>query len=302
MPNIPLDILISPDNGQPLEWKNGGLRVAGNGLAYKVEAGVPVLLPQNAREVSTQAEQHQRLGSRFFYVEHYQVDAEVFDYFQDYEDEGANHEIRRLHETIISEVPDAAASILDVGCGNAWVAGYFCPKGKTVCSMDISTRNPQRAIEKYPFGHHYAVVADAYRLPFREGAFDCIIASEIIEHVPDPGAFIGSLLKVLRPGGQLIITTPYNEKLQYSLCIHCNRPTPQHAHIHSFTMKKMLALTPGELVAGKRIYTFGNKALIRLRMHVFLKYLPFTVWRIVDKLSNRLVRKPSRIMYAIIRR
>lgn len=301
MLKIPTGILISPDNGQPLEWKNGRLQAAGNGPAYEVEGGVPVLLPQHARETTAQAEQHERFGSRFFYVDHYQADAELFDYFQDFEDGGALHETRRLHEAIVSEVPAGTGFILDAGCGNAWVARHFCPRGVKACSMDISTVNPQRALEKYPYDNHYGIVADAYRLPFREGVFDCIIASEIIEHVPDPGAFIGSLLPVLKPGGRLIITTPYDEKIQYYLCIHCNRPTPQHAHIHSFTMKKLLALTPPERVAGRRIYTFGNKALIRLKAHVFLKYLPFRAWRLLDRLANRIIRKPSRIMYVLER-
>ena len=75
----------------------------------------------------------------------------------------------------------------------------------------------------------------------------------------------------------------------------------QHAHIHSFTMKKMLALTPMEQVASRHIYTFGNKALILLRMHVFLKYLPFRLWRLLDKLANKLIRKPSRILYILAR-
>ena len=298
---IPTDILISPDNGQPLEWENGRLQTAGGGQAYEVVGSVPVLLPQNARETSAQAEQHERFDSRFFYVDHYQADAELFDYFEDFENGATIHEMRRLHETIISEVPKNTASILDVGCGKAWVAQYFCPKEVRVCSMDISTVNPKRAVERYPYDNHFGVVADAYHLPFREGAFDCIIASEIIEHVPDPGIFIGSLLRVLRPGGKLIITTPYNENIQYYLCIHCNRPTPQHAHIHSFTMKKMLALTPMEQVASRHIYTFGNKALILLRMHVFLKYLPFRLWRLLDKLANKLIKKPSRILYILAR-
>ena len=302
MSKIPIEMLISPDNGQPLEWKNDKRQANGNGFAYEVQGGVPVLLPQNARETSTQSGQHERFDSRFFYVDHYQADAELFDYFEDYENGASIHEMRRLYETIISEIPKGTASVLDVGCGKGWVAQRLCPAGISVCSMDISTINPQRAVERYPYDNHYAVVADAYNLPFRDGAFDCIIASEIIEHVPDPGAFIGNLLRVLRPGGQLLITTPYNEKIQYSLCIHCNRPTPLSAHIHSFTLKKMLALTPMERVAGHHIYTFGNKALIRLRMHAFLKYLPFRLWRMADRLANNVIRKPTRILYAVIRK
>ena len=159
--------------------------------------------------------------------------------------------------------------------------------------------NPQRALEGYPFPNHYGLVADAYRLPLREGSFDCIIACEIIEHLADPAAFMASLMRVLKPGGQLIITTPYNERIQHSLCIHCNRPTPHHAHLHSFTIKKMQALAPDELAAAQRSYAFGNKALIRLKAHVLLKHLPFPLWRGLDRLANRVIRHPSRILFKL---
>lgn len=296
-----LGLLLSPDNGQPLEWAGESLQTADGTFSYEVTGGVPVMLPRQAREAFRLAEQHERFGSRFFYVDHYQADAELFDYFQDFEDGAALHETRRLHETIISEVPKGTASILDVGCGKGWVAQHFCPQGIAVCSMDISTVNPQRAVERYPFDKHFGLVADAYNLPFRDGVFDCIIASEIIEHVPAPAEFMASLMRVLRPGGQLIITTPYDEKIQYYLCIHCNRPTPQHAHIHSFTMKKLLALAPMSMARAHRIYTFGNKALIRLRTHVLLRLLPFPLWRLADGLANRLIQKPSRILFRLER-
>jgi 2-polyprenyl-3-methyl-5-hydroxy-6-metoxy-1,4-benzoquinol methylase len=299
IPPAQLGLLISPDNGQPLELSQGQLRAQGGGPRYAIEGKLPILLPQQAREAFRHAEQHERFGSRFFYVDHYQVDAEFFDYFEDFEDGASRHEMRRLHETIISEVPRQAASILDVGCGKAWVAEHFCPRGVAVHSMDISTVNPQRALERYPYDNHYGVVADAYRLPFRPGSFDCIIACEIIEHVPDPAEFMASLMQVLKPGGQLIITTPYNERIQHSLCVHCNRPTPHHAHLHSFTLKKMLALAPLEMAARHRSYAFGSKALIKLKTHLLLKYLPFPLWRLLDRMANGLVRLPSRILFKL---
>lgn len=302
IPPAQLRLLISPDDGQPLELAEGKLRAQDGGFGYEIDGKLPILLPQQAREGFRRAEQHERFGSRFFYVDHYQVDAEFFDYFEDFEDGASRHEMRRLHETIISEVPRQAGSILDVGCGQAWVAQYFCPRGVAVHSMDISTVNPLRALERYPYDNHYGVVADAYRLPFRPDSFDCIIACEIIEHVPDPAEFMASLMRVLKPGGQLIITTPHNERIQHSLCIHCNRPTPHHAHLHSFTIKKMQFLAPGELVAAQRCYAFGNKALIKLKTHVLLKYLPFPLWRWLDRLANGLVRLPSRILFKLERR
>ena len=77
----------------------------------------------------------------FNYIDHYKKDAVEFDYFE--ERKGATaHDERRVREYIISKIPKKVNSILDVGCGNGWVAKEFLPKGKQVYSLDISVTNP----------------------------------------------------------------------------------------------------------------------------------------------------------------
>jgi SAM-dependent methyltransferase len=53
-----------------------------------------------------------------------------------------------------------------------------------------------------------AVKGDALDLPFADGTFDCVIASEILEHVPEDDKAIAELVRVLKPGGALAITVP----------------------------------------------------------------------------------------------
>ena len=293
-----LNLLTSPDNYSDLmlQFNSQQLVSTKEEYTYAIQDGVPILLQKEAAQQFATTEQHNKLKTQFFYIEHYQADAEVFDYFEEYESAATIHEIQRLHQTIIAEVPKKTTSILDVGCGNAWVAQHFCPKGVLVCSFDIALANTQKALKKYPFANHFAVVGDAFNLPFKPNSFDCIIASEIIEHVPSPEQFIASLLGVLKPSGSLIITTPYNEKLNYSLCIHCNRPTPQHAHIHSFTKAKLSNFIPQKSFSSKKIYTFGNKALIKLRTHILLRFFNQTMWKWTDKIANKLLYKPTRIL------
>jgi 2-polyprenyl-3-methyl-5-hydroxy-6-metoxy-1,4-benzoquinol methylase len=50
--------------------------------------------------------------------------------------------------------------------------------------------------------------SDALEMPVQDGAADAIIATAIIEHVPDPDAMLRECARMLRPGGLLIITTP----------------------------------------------------------------------------------------------
>ncbi|WP_197379634.1 class I SAM-dependent methyltransferase [Mycolicibacterium mengxianglii] len=53
-----------------------------------------------------------------------------------------------------------------------------------------------------------AVAGDALALPYADGTFDVVIASEILEHVPQDEAAIAELVRVLKDGGTLAVTVP----------------------------------------------------------------------------------------------
>lgn len=231
----------------------------------------------------------------FNYIEHYQKDAIEFDYFE--ERKGATkHDERRVKEYIISKVPKDVSSILDVGCGSGWVAEHYIKKLIKVHSLDISITNPSKAMQHYPGQKHFGVVADSFRLPFVDNSFDCVIASEIIEHVVNPVEFIKEVFRVVKKGGRLIITTPYKEKLIYYLCVHCNKKTPVHAHLHSFDEKMLEGYYKGDDLENFKYETFGNKLLIFLRTYVVLKFLPFWLWKIKDRIANLIYNNPIHII------
>ncbi len=262
---------------------------------YVVTDNVPVFLPEDKQTLETKAEIHQKLNTSFNYIDHYEKDAYASDYFAE-RDKGTEHSDKRVRETIATQISGKKGIILDVGCGKAWVAESFCPQGYEVISMDISLLNTSKALKLHPFEKHHAVVADAFSLPFKENSFDYIIASEIIEHVYNPATFVKNLFQVLKPGGKLIVTTPYKEKIQYSLCIHCNNPTPIHAHLHSFDENSLKLLYSGKDLNSISYQTFINKILIHLRLHVLLKHLNYKIWKLCDRAVNLFYNAPLRIM------
>ncbi|MEL7221744.1 MAG: methyltransferase domain-containing protein, partial [Bacteroidota bacterium] len=272
---------ISPLNGQELQWdkEKQALISADQQESYPLQDGVYYLLPKSTLHTDE---------ATFDYQDHYQKDAEIFDYFKAWEDPAAVHENQRLHEMILTQAPAKVSRVLDVGCGSAWVARYFQDKEVAVFSMDISSVNPRKAVVLYPFDKHYGIHADVFHLPFKTGTFDYIIASEIIEHVPDPAAFVRCLLPILAPGGKLVVTTPHDEKRAYSLCIHCNQPTPHHAHLHSFTAESIRELLPANVRPAATTTTFMNKLLLHGRTHPLLSKFGFGLWKWVDKLANLL--------------
>jgi ubiquinone/menaquinone biosynthesis C-methylase UbiE len=52
------------------------------------------------------------------------------------------------------------------------------------------------------------VRADAVGLPFRDRAFDAVVASQLVERVPPGGHALTEMARVLRPGGRLVVATP----------------------------------------------------------------------------------------------
>lgn len=289
-----LEKLVCPDYKHPLlflTWQNQ-LFCKECEKHFEIINSIPVLLPATLISGTNK--------DNFDYLSHYSKDATEFDYFE--ERHGATYDDeRRVHEYISHNVPGSTVDILDVGCGRAWVARDFLQKRINVCSLDISIENPAKAIARYPAETHSGIVADAFFLPFKDGSFDCIVASEIIEHVVDPAGFVKELFKCLKPGGELIITTPYKEVLQYSLCIHCNQKTPHNAHLHSFDEKKLEALLINNGLFSFSFKTFGNKILLHLRTYVLLKFLPFQIWKMFDKLCNLIYNRPAHILVKYIK-
>ena len=262
---------------------------------FPVKNGIPQLLPPQDKKDIPESECHHRYGTSFNYIDHYQKDALVYDYFAG-RDSVTEHSDRRLREYVASHITKKHGVILDVGCGSAWVAQMFCSKRYEVVSLDISYKNTSEALKRYPSENHAAVVADVYSLPFKDNSFDYIIASEIIEHVAAPDIFIMNLFRVLAPGGALLVTTPFKEKLEYSLCIHCNKPTPHNAHLHSFDEVILESLYSGKDLESFHFETFNNKILAFLRMHIILKHFPFKIWKIIDRLMNYIYNAPLRIL------
>ena len=300
MKDFLLEILSDPVTGEALIYDKEKkiLHTKRNESVYKIVDEVPLILIENSIPVSSPL--HQNVNTGFNYAHHYQKDSEEYDYFSNNEISATKIEIKRLHETIIKSVPGNASLIMDVGCGNGWLAGYFLRKNRKVISMDISTINPAKALQKYPGENHAALVADVFHLPAKNNSIDCIVASEIMEHVHDPKLFVQILVAKLKPGGKLIITTPYNEKIEYYLCVHCNLPTPKNAHLHSFNEKNIGAFIDGNNVKWTT-KAIANRLLIRTRLNVLFRFLPTDLWNIFDALMNKIIKSPTRFIIEIIK-
>ncbi|MBI5741583.1 MAG: methyltransferase domain-containing protein [Nitrospirae bacterium] len=97
--------------------------------------------------------------------------------------------------------------VLDIGSADGKLGAYIA--GQTVC-FDISLTCLKTARGK----GLTAVAGKAEVLPFKR-VFDIVVLSNILEHVPDPGAVIRHVEYVLKPGGRLYVVVPYKEDLSW---------------------------------------------------------------------------------------
>lgn len=91
----------------------------------------------------------------------------------------------------------ATGTLLDVGCGHRPYEPV-APPGVRWIGMDTKASDRSGA----------DAWALAGALPFRDGAFDTVLCTQVLEHVEDPGAAVAEMVRVLRPGGKLIVTVP----------------------------------------------------------------------------------------------
>jgi ubiquinone biosynthesis O-methyltransferase len=101
-----------------------------------------------------------------------------------------------------------ATRVLDVGCGNgSQVAIPLARLGHHVVGIDTDERSITQAhqyADALPNAHFYQHEVRQVR----EGKFDCVILSEVLEHVPDPAKLLRESLVHLRPDGIAIVTVP----------------------------------------------------------------------------------------------
>ena len=97
--------------------------------------------------------------------------------------------------------PDA---VLDVATGSGVVAEAAAARGAAVVGLDFSAEQLRRAAAAHP--QIAFEVGDAGALPFEADRFDVVVSSFGVPHFPDPEAFFGESVRVLRPGGRFAFT------------------------------------------------------------------------------------------------
>lgn len=155
-----------------------------------------------------------------------------------------------------------AGRVLDAGCGSSLIIQSL----NNAVGMDIS-------MGKLRFLRRYGIPllrGSAFALPFKDNSFDCLISSQVIEHIPYEEPLFSEMRRVLRPGGTLIIGTPDYDTLGwrviepiYGLLMPGGY---RDEHITHYTCQSLTdILTRQGFTLEERAYIAGSEMIMRLR-------------------------------------
>ena len=112
---------------------------------------------------------------------------------------------RRLADALVSAAgrPLAGRSVLDLGAGTGVASEVLAQAGARPVALDLALEMlAHRRAERPP-----SVCGDARALPFRDSAFDAVVAAFSLNHVPDLEVAVAEAHRVIRPGGLLLAST-----------------------------------------------------------------------------------------------
>lgn len=161
------------------------------------------------------------------------------------------------------------ARVLDLGCGAGRHArGTRRLPGVAAVALDLGAQEVRdtaaalRESDALAFeaggsapeaGPWLAVRGSAYGLPFAAGAFDCVIASEVLEHLHQDADALAEIARVLKPGGSLAVSVPREgpERVCWMLSTAYHDVPGGHVRIYEQAGLRALLAAAGYRVVGQ---------------------------------------------------
>lgn len=174
---------------------------------------------------------------------------------------GLKREADRLRFMTLSGEP--VGRLLDVGCGGGRLLNRMKKRGWTVEGTDFDEQATGKVTARYGIKTH---VGDLAQCNLPSASFDVITMSQAIEHLYDPLATLRECLRILKPGGLLVMTTPNALSLGAAEFGAYWRgwEAPRHLHIFSVDSLRRLTQRAGFEVAEASTYSAGSAVVYRV--------------------------------------
>lgn len=174
---------------------------------------------------------------------------------------GLKREADSLRFMTLSGEP--AGRLLDVGCGGGRFLNRMKKRGWQVEGTDFDEQATKKVTSRYGIRTH---VGDLTECSLPADSFDAITLSQAIEHLYDPLATLRECLRILKPGGLLVMTTPNAQSLGAAEFGASWRGWEAPRHLHLFTVESLQQLTQraGFDVVDANTYSAGSAVVYRV--------------------------------------
>ncbi|QQS35707.1 MAG: class I SAM-dependent methyltransferase [Ignavibacteriales bacterium] len=182
-----------------------------------------------------------------------------------------------------------SGTILDLGCGMQPYRKYYESRFSKIITADVENRSGKTD-----------VMLTSEILPFENEQFDLVLFTEVIEHIPDPFTAIREVSRILKPGGTLLITWPFNYPM--------HEIPNDHFRYTEFQMERLLKNNEINIIRLKRrgnswsiLHTIGFQ--YGLNISEFLIRIPIVgkIFIPVSWLIKKLLEFSNKIHYLIVK-
>ena len=158
---------------------------------------------------------------------------------------------------------EPVGKLLDVGCGGGRFLNRMKKRGWQVEGIDFDEQATKKATSRYGVKTHSG---DLTQCALPANSFDVITMSQTIEHLYDPNAVLIESLRILKPGGLLVMTTPNVKSLGASEFGAFWRGWEAPRHLHLFSVESLQRLTQraGFEAIEARTYSAGSAVVYRV--------------------------------------
>jgi len=116
-----------------------------------------------------------------------------------------------------SHVPPGARRVLDVGCGDGFLAARLAPRVPDVVALDIDAPVLQRAQARFPDAPVQWLDGDIMTTELPPAGFDAVVSNAALHHLPDTDVTLRRLASLVAPGGTLAVVTFVRPSLRNAL-------------------------------------------------------------------------------------
>ncbi len=130
-------------------------------------------------------------------------------------------ELEHMHRYRLAASLVSGMHVLDIACGEGYGSNILAGTARSVVGVDIDGASIDHAYATYGRPGVEFIVSDCSSLPLSDARFDAAVSFETIEHVSNQAEMLDEIVRVLRPGGLLVMSSP-NKLVYADLADHHN--------------------------------------------------------------------------------